>query len=65
MKRARELERLIHRRAEVVEEMKTRGHDVALDLRLIYLDEEFRRERAKPATFGEWTRDAVGRLFGT
>lgn len=64
MERARELERLMQRRAEVVGEMKTRGYDVALDLRLTYLDEEFRRRRrAQPTSFVDKTRAAVGRMF--
>lgn len=62
MDRTRELEWLTQRRAEVVEEMRTRGHDVALDLRLNYLDEEFRKQRAKPASIVEKTR-ALGRMF--
>lgn len=63
MDRARELEWLKQRRAEVVEEMKARGHDVALDLRLHYLDEEFRKQRrAKTTSILEKTR-AIGRMF--
>lgn len=64
MDQARELQRLIGHRAELIERMKGRLDSVEVTLRLTCLDDEIRRKKVEHnASVLAKTRSAMGRLL--
>ena len=64
MDRARELELLVRRRAELVQRMSGKLDSIEVTLRLTCLDDEIRKKKAEqnPSVLAK-TRSAIGRLF--
>ncbi len=63
MDRARELQKLMGHRAQLVEQMKTGGNVAVLNLRLACVDEQFRKEKSRQNSLFEKTRRALEQLF--